>query len=100
MSDKKELNDEELLEVKGGYFVDDGIEHFEVDDCFSNGILLYVITQESTSKSPFVFYDEYGKAEEDTYRFNISEKGTRSYLQAIGATYIGKKNEIPYTLIK
>ena len=100
MSEEKktvELKEEELKKVGGGYSSEDGVETYEVDDCFKSGLMIYAITQACDSNSNWVYYDRYNEHGFLTFDYVNSDYRDPYQFNQIKGEYIGKKSTCGYT---
>ena len=82
--------------MNGSYSSEDGFETYEVDDCFKNGLNIYVITQDADSNSNLVWFDKYCESG-CNYTFEKSYNYPPNLFEPIRGEYIGKKNDCGYT---
>ena len=91
--DIKNLEDNELKQVNGGYSKSGVIEYYEVGDCFQKGGEIFVINSPSSSKENVIFYNKYDERDGgEWYAFSFSSRMSWARFKADGYTYIGKKD--------
>lgn len=102
MKDSKEIKDEELEKVNGGYSNGNNSYPHNVGDCYlsSDGIRICVITNSSL----YIVFDVYYRNNSTgAYDRSDNEERTRDdtfegWIFSRGYTYIGKKDECGYVL--